>query len=301
MRYAVGVDLGGSFIKFGVVSEKGELREFRKVETPRERGVEEVLSAIVFHVKDLLKGYFVNDIGVASPGSITRGGIVLFSPNFPLWRKVRLRELLEEKLGRRVVVDNDANAFAFGEKEVGCAQGVDDFILLTLGTGVGGAVFSGGRLIRGSMGIGAELGHILVGERGPVCGCGNIGCLETYASASGIGKLAEEEGLSESERNPVELLRLYHMGDFRALRVIDKTKRYLERALISFVHIFNPKLIVFGGGLSKGWREILYDLQDRVNSKVMPSFRGSFKIEFSSLHEEAGVLGIALMALKSER
>ncbi len=301
MRYAVGVDLGGSFIKFGVVSEKGELREFRKVETPVGRGVEEVLSVIVFHVRELLKDYSPNDIGVASPGSIARGGIVLFSPNFPLWRKVKLRELLEEKLGKRVVVDNDANAFAFGEKEVGCAQGVDDFILLTLGTGVGGAVFSGGRLIRGSMGIGAELGHILVGERGPVCGCGNIGCLETYASASGIGKLAEEEGLSESERNPVELLRLYHMGDFRALRVIDKTKRYLERALISFVHIFNPKLIVFGGGLSKGWREILFDLQDRVNSKVMPSFKGSFKIEFSSLHEEAGVLGIALMALKSER
>ena len=301
MKCAIGVDLGGSFIKFGVVCENGRLRDFRKVRTPEGREFGDVIGAIVFQVREMMKAHPIDCIGVASPGSVTADGTVIFSPNFPSWKRVELRKVLGEKLGMRITVDNDANAFAFGEKEVGCAQGVDDFILLTLGTGVGGAVFSGGRFVRGSMGIGAELGHILVGERGPVCGCGNIGCLETYASASGIAKLAEDEGLSEKQRTPIEILRLYRKGDLGALKVVEKAVKYLERALISFVHIFNPKLIVFGGGLSKGWREILCDLQDRVNSKVMPSFRGSFKIKFSSLHEEAGVLGIALMALKGER
>lgn len=301
MRLSVGIDIGGTFIKGGVVSEKGEVIDFLKVKTPSSRDFEKVVEIVVSTVKSFLIKYRIDSIGVASPGSVSKDGLVLFSPNFPSWRNVPLKQVLEAEIRAFVVLDNDANAYAFGEHEVGCAKGVDDFILLTLGTGVGGAVFSGGKLIKGYMGIGGELGHIIVGDKGPICGCRNIGCLETYSSLSGIFKISEEEGIEEEHRDSHGLLMLYKEGDIRAKKVIDRFKNSLIKALISYVHIFNPQLIVLGGGLSRDYGEILKNLFDEVNSRVMLSFRDTFKIAFSSLSDEAGLIGIALMALKTNR
>jgi len=301
MRVSLGIDIGGTFIKGGVVLDDGKLLEFTKIKTPETRGVEETIEAVLELIKLLSKGRKINSVGIASAGCVSKDGVIIFSPNFPSWRSIPLKAILEQELGIKVIVDNDANAHAFGEHEVGHAKGIDDFILLTLGTGVGGAVFSEGRLIRGSMGIGGELGHILVGEEGPTCGCGNIGCLETYASISGLSKLMKMEGLNEATERVSELAKLYKKGEKRALTIIEQFKKYLRRALISYVHIFNPKLIILGGGLSKDFREILEGLEEEVNERVMPSFRGSFRIAFSFLYEEAGVLGIALIALKDER
>lgn len=299
MRLAIGVDIGGTFIKGGVVSEHGEVIDFLKVKTPHSREVKEVVELIICIINGFLVKYNINSIGIASPGSVSKEGFVLFSPNFPLWRKVPLKQIIEAEIGFFVVVDNDANAYAFGEHEVGCAKGVNDFVLLTLGTGVGGAVFSGGKLIKGYIGIGGELGHIVIGDRGPICGCGNVGCLETYSSLSGMSKVSEMEGIEEKYRDSHSLLALYKEGDLRAKKVINIFRDYLIKALVSYVHIFNPQLIVLGGGLSQDYREILKNLFDEVNSRVMTSFKDTFKIAFSSLSDEAGLIGIALMALKT--
>lgn len=300
MRLSIGIDIGGTFIKGGVVSEDGSILKFTKVETPKDRDVEKTLKKTLSLIKGLKEeSQTTHCVGVAIAGCVSKEGIVIFSPNFPAWKSVPLRSLLEQELGEKVIVDNDANAYGFGEREVGCAQGVEDFVLLTLGTGVGGAVFSQGKMIRGYLGIGAELGHILVGEEyGPTCGCGNRGCLETYASLSGLSKIACK-GIPLEE--PGKLVELYKAGDEKASRVINIFKKHLIRAIISYVHIFNPKLVVLGGGLSRDFREILQDIGEKVNEMVMPAFRNTFEIRFSLLSDEAGAVGIALMAIKAEQ
>ncbi|MBC7238811.1 MAG: ROK family protein, partial [Chloroflexi bacterium] len=287
-----------TFMKGGVVSERGDVLDFMKVRTPEGRKVEDVLDVISEIVRKFQGKYEISSIGVASPGSVTKDGVVLFSPNFPLWKDVPLKDFMQARFSLPVVVDNDANAYAFGEYEIGVAKGVGNFILLTLGTGVGGAVFCEGRLFKGSIGIGGELGHIIVGSSGPTCGCGNIGCLETYSSLRGIQEFAARENLNEEQSKPMVLLNLATRGDLRAKKIINIFKDYLIKALISYIHIFNPQLVVLGGGLSRDYKVILSDLTEIVNERVMPSFKGTFKVVFSSLSDEAGVVGIALMALK---
>ncbi|MCS7234237.1 MAG: ROK family protein [Synergistetes bacterium] len=299
MKLSIGIDIGGTFIKGGVITEGGEVVDFLKIKTPDSRMVKDVIGVVKSIINNLIAKYEVSSIGVASPGSVSKDGFVLFSPNFPSWRDIPLKQLIEKEIGFSIILDNDANAYAFGEYEIGCAKNVNDFILLTLGTGVGGAIFSGGKLIKGYMGIGGELGHIVVGDEGPVCGCGNIGCLETYSSLSGIFKLLKEEGFEEEYWDSLSLLRLYREGEPIAKRIISKFINYLIKAIISYVHIFNPQLIILGGGLSRDYREILRDLTKKVNERVMPSFRDTFSIVFSSLSDEAGMIGIALMALKA--
>ncbi|MGB2967575.1 MAG: ROK family protein, partial [Phycisphaerae bacterium] len=196
-RY-VGVDLGGTNLKLGLVSADGKIVHRSSAATEAERGPDHVLARIAHAVRRLAEGAHlpltdIAAVGVGAPGPLdSKAGIVVFAPNMAGWRDVPVRDRLQGDLGRPVVLENDANVAAYGEFRCGAARNVSNLALLTLGTGIGGGIVLDGRLFRGSTDTGAELGHMVIQYGGRPCGCGNRGCLEAYASATAVVARARE-------------------------------------------------------------------------------------------------------------
>ena len=300
----VGVDLGGTTFTVGLVDEeKGVLKKVQH-ETRVEEGFESVIERIAQVVEEIGKG--AEAVGIGSPGSII-DGVVKFSPNFPGWIDVPLAERIEELTGLPTFVENDANAFVLGEKWFGAGKGYDHIVALTLGTGVGGGVITHGILLKGHLGIGAELGHTLVEPGGPACGCGNYGCLEALASATAIVRMAKEmrvkypdSEIFKSERITAKVVMdAARNGDELGLRIRDRVVDALARAIASFAHIFNPQVVILGGGVSRAGDLILEPLKKKVREYLMPSFLNTFEIVISPLLDDAGVLGAASVALEN--
>lgn len=296
----LGIDLGGTNVSMGVVNDSGEIIARLTIETRVIEGFGAVVKRISEASLKLIESTGgVDGVGIGSPGSIEhKRGVVRFSPNFPDWIDVPLAPELEKRLGIKVVLENDANAFVVGEKWFGKGKGYTDIIGITLGTGVGGGVISNGQLLRGSTGIAAELGHIVVDPDGYLCGCGNHGCLETIASATGISRLAKEW----KERYPKSDLRDFSAksvmsaardGDALGLKVLDRVSNALGIAIGNLIHIFNPQLIVIGGGVSRAGEVLLSAVKKRTRENVMRSFWGTYKIVLSDLVDDAGIYGAA--------
>ncbi len=296
----LGVDLGGTNVAMGVVREDGEILAKKTIQTKVEEGFESVVERISEAAAKLLnKVGGVSRIGIGSPGSIdhTRG-VVRFSPNFPGWIDVPLAREIEKRLKIKVTIENDANAFVMGEKWFGKGKGYTHIIGLTLGTGVGGGVIIDGRLLRGHKGIGGELGHVIVDPNGYQCGCGNHGCLETIASATGISRLAREW----KRRYPQSVISTFSAkevmdaaknGDALGLKVLNLVSSALGTALGSLIHIFNPQIIVIGGGVSRAGDILLSSVKMRTRENVMESFWDTYEIVLSDLVDDAGIYGAA--------
>lgn len=301
----LGIDLGGTKVAMGIVHEDGKIVERKTIDTRVSEGFEVVIERMAAAASELVKDVDgVDIVGIGSPGSIDHEkGVVRFSPNFPGWIDVPLAPALSEKLNLRVVVENDANAFAVGEKWFGAGRGYTDILGITLGTGVGGGVISNGRLLRGSTGIGAELGHIVVEPNGYPCGCGNHGCLETIASATGIARLAKEwktrypeSGLEDFTAKSV--FDAARAGDPLGKKIFERVTEALGISLGSMVHIFNPQIIVVGGGVSRAGKFFLDEVKKRTRENVMRSFWGTYEIVFSDLVDDAGIYGAASAGLE---
>jgi len=189
----IGVDLGGTNYAVGLVDEDGKILARIDGETKVHEGPDAVVERLVKSILSLSEGDSIFAVGIGSPGSIDHiTGTVRFSPNFPGWIDFPLAEKIERRTSLKVFVENDANAYALGERTFGVAKGMDHVVCLTLGTGIGGGVITHGVLLRGSTGIGAELGHMNVLPNGPKCGCGSRGCLEALASATAIKNFVKE-------------------------------------------------------------------------------------------------------------
>ncbi|MDP2980819.1 MAG: ROK family protein, partial [Candidatus Omnitrophota bacterium] len=179
--YAIGVDLGATFVKIGLVDNKGKVYFRRKIETPPGADKTLLIDSIVNNVKDVIKksGKQVYGIGIGVPGPVdSQKGIVHYFPNIKGWKEVPLKAILEKKLGLRVTLDNDVNAMTLGEFVFGAGKGCDNLVCLTLGTGVGGGIIIEGKLYRGGSMTAGEIGHMPINETGPLCNCGGIACLE---------------------------------------------------------------------------------------------------------------------------
>ncbi len=296
----LGIDLGGTNIAMAIVNENGEILARNKVETKVHEGFARVVERMSNAAIELIeKVNGVSKIGIGSPGSIDHeNGIVRFSPNFPGWINVPLAEEIEKRTKVNVSLENDANAFVMGEKWFGKAKGYTDIIGITLGTGVGGGVITGGKLLRGHDGIGAELGHIIVDPNGYPCGCGNHGCLETMASATGISRLAKEwkERYPEStikNFSAKEVMDAARMGDQLGVKVLEIVSQSLGTALGSLIHIFNPQIIVIGGGVSRAGDILLSNVKKYTRENVMRSFWNTYEIVLSDLVDDAGIFGAA--------
>lgn len=295
----IGIDLGGTKINCALVSQEGKILERYHLLSEASKGQTVVIEKIVSCVNKLLEKNKADAVGIGVPGPI-ENGIVYTAPNLPGWKEVNIKKILEDKLGIPVFVENDANVFLLGEHKFGCAKGFPNVVALTLGTGVGGAILSEGKLMKGVSGNAGELGHMVVEANGFSCHCGNKGCLEQYASGSGIVNIAQDlvkkgEHSTMDEISSEELFNCSRKADPFCMKVIDKMAFYLGVGLSNIVNIFNPELIVIGGGVVHDWDLLSQKATEVMLQKALHHPGEKVKVEKSSLEEDASLLGAAAL------
>ena len=316
-RY-IGLDLGGTNIKAGVLDETGRLLTAVSVPTNAQRGPEAVIAALVQAAHDVagqadVDLEQVDAIGIGSPGPMDfEAGVILKAPNLPDFVNVPLRDRIAEGTGRPTVLENDANAAAFGEYWAGAAKdpAIRHVVMLTLGTGIGSGLIVDGRIVHGGFGNGGEGGHIIVEPGGRACACGQKGCLEAYASASWTARRAEEaldggrevSSLAESYepgRTPLTAKAVFdaaQAGDALALRIVDETATYLGVACVSFCRLLDPQVILFAGGMILSG-DFLFDRVRRVFAEhSWTAAPDQVRIMPAALGNDAGVIGAGAVA-----
>lgn len=309
MPHAIGLDVGGTKIAGLRVDDAGVVIERREVATPAD-DEGRILAAVLALARDLLDDD-VRAIGVAAAGIVSDRDVVRYSPNLS-YRNLPLGRALRDETGLPSIVDNDANAAAWGEYRAGAGRGVDDLVLVTVGTGIGGGIVSGGRLYRGAHGFAAEIGHIIVEPDGPLCGCGNHGCWEQVASGSAV----ERAGVRAAETHPDSLLvalaggeagavtgrivtEAATRGDRAARAVIEETARRLGQGIAGLVNVLDPALVVVGGGVADAGDLMLEPARAAFRDAVeAPEYRPDVPIVAARLGNDAGCVGAALLALE---
>jgi glucokinase len=304
---AIGVDVGGTKIAAAVVSAEGEVLNEVRYPTqavPPNRLVGTIAGAIT----EVGDGFEVGGVCLAVPGLIMASvNTVIFSPNLHEIENIRLDEEIGGRTGMRVTVENDANAAAWGEFRYGAGKDVEHQVFITLGTGVGGGVITHGVLLRGAQGAGGELGHVTLDPEGPVCGCGNHGCLEAVASGTAIQRRAREFandrptsalGRLAIQRQVLgeDVTRLAEEGDEAAVAVLEETGRWLGIGVAGFVNIFNPEVVAVGGGASRAGEFILGPARREVKLRARSPSRDLAEINEATLGPASGVLGAAALA-----
>lgn len=308
-KRCIGVDLGGTNIKVGVVDPSGNLLYKTERPTRAEEGVDAVIARITSCAREAAEASGtswdqVAGVGVGLPGflDIPRG-IVKRLTNLP-WENVPIRELLEKAWERPVKIDNDANVAALGEAWSGAGAGISDLVCITLGTGVGGGVIAAGRLVHGVGGAAGEIGHIRIEEGGALCGCGQRGCLETIASATGIVRMAKEKIASGRETSLVEaakentltsrdVFREMEAGDPVAREVIERATDALAQAMATLSVILNPARFIIGGGVARAGESLFRPLREAYSRRALPSAAEGVSIVPAQLGNDAGVIGAA--------
>jgi len=281
-NYSIGVDLGGTNLRIAVVDETGSLLEKvtldTKVKLGRDHVVRDMCGAVQQMVGKHRNSGSLQGIGIGVPGIIDmRTGMVHESPNLPDWTDYPVRTEIEKQLGTRVVLENDANSAALGEKWLGAAREMNDMAMLTLGTGVGGGLVLDGRVWHGMIGMAAEFGHTTVEPEGALCGCGNHGCLEAYASATAVVRMAKEAvanggptGLSKiQDLSAKAVFDLAQKGDPAAKKVYATVGRALGIVLSGMVNALNLPMYVIGGGVSAAWDVFAPAMFQELRSRSM--------------------------------
>jgi glucokinase len=255
-HYAIGVDLGGTNLRAAAIDRDGVIIEQIEGPTNGIRGNQAVLESIASAIKQLREVHGragLLGIGVGVPGFIhMEKGLITDSPNLPTMKNYPMRDLLSELVEAPVILENDANAAAFGEKWMGAGKAVDDLVLLTLGTGVGGGVILGGKIWHGFMGMGGEIGHITVNPTGNPCGCGNVGCLEKHASATAIRAMADMLFPGE-DLDPRQVNDRANEGDEKARMIFERMGEALGIAIATLAQIFNVPMYALSGGVLPAW------------------------------------------------
>ena len=312
--YVVGIDIGGQSSKLGVVDARGEVlaQSVVKANPSADASViiKELADAVIALVEKSGKKGQIRGIGVGAPNGNYYTGSIAFAPNLP-WAahgEVHFAKMLSEGCGGiPVSLTNDANAAAVGEMAYGVAKGMKNFIMITLGTGVGSGIVVNGEVLYGSDGFAGELGHtIAVRHNGRLCGCGRTGCLEAYCSAIGVARTAREWlDLSDEpsllrdvqEITSKDVYEAAKEGDAVAKRVFDFTGRILGEKLADFIHFSAPEAIVLFGGLARA-KEFIYEpTLKAMNDNVLPLWKGKVKLLFSQLKEsDAAILGASALA-----
>lgn len=307
----IGIDVGGTKIAAAVVDRDGKIIARRQVPTESDEpgAIVSAMLKVAREMKAAAPASGAAGVGAAGLVDVTRG-VILGAPNLA-YRDVPVRDTLQERLGLPVVVDNDANVAALAEALHGAGRDAGDQIMVTVGTGIGGGVIIGGRIYRGHYGVGAELGHMVIDPDGPVCGCGNRGCWEAVASGTGIGRLARQrvEGgagadLLAAVGGDLDAITGELVGESAvagspfAQDVVATIGRLLGVGLASIVNIFDPEVIVIGGGAAAGTGELLLaPARESMMAHVLgPSWRTPVRIAPALLGNDSGVVGAAALA-----
>lgn len=298
----IGIDIGGTDVKTGIIRDDGSVLGFSAIPTNKQEGPKSACQRIVAEAKRLLeesgvKVAQVGGAGIGMPGCIdAEQGVVLSSPNFPAsWFNVPLRDWIGEGIGVPAVIDNDARAATHGEGWCGAAKGVRNFIVLTLGTGLGGGAVIDGRVLRGAHGFAGEFGHICVHSDGRKCGCGRTGCVEAYASVTGaLGNYRELHG-SDGVTNGKELFQAARDGDPVARRAVDGAAEALGIAIGSLLNAFNPEVVVLAGQMSQSFPDMEQGVHAHARAHALREPYDRAKIRPSPLVGKAGVIGAAAL------
>lgn len=300
---ALGIDIGGTNTAFGVVNKNGDVLFEESVKTADYSEPEQLVDHIYMDVKR--KGCLENllGLGVGAPNGNAFTGNIEFAPNLRWKGIIPIAELFEQKFHRPTLLSNDANAAAVGEHLFGNAKDLEDFVLITLGTGLGSGIFIDGDLVVGSQGFAGEYGHIIVVPEGRLCGCGRKGCLETYVSSTGVVRSATElkseykadSTIFQGARISARIIfQEAQKGDLFALEIVEYTARILGVALANFAAFSNPKAFVLFGGLAHSGEFFSSKVQKYMEESLLKIYKGHIEIRNSSLHHKnAAVLGTA--------
>lgn len=314
--YVLGVDLGGTNTKIGLVNSEGEVLTQKKLKTSAypniDRFVDALASACDVLLSFLPKGAVAMGIGIGAPNASALTGNIEFAPNLPWKGVVPLAAMLSDCIQLPVYIINDAKAAALGESRFGVARDLTDFIMITLGTGIGSGLFVRGNLVSGTKGFAGELGHMTVIPDGRLCGCGRRGCLETYASATGLVRTAIERlqqgntASSLSEINPeqmtsYEVFKAAEAGDAVAGEVFERTGEILGKALSNMVLATDPQAIVMFGGLLKSGKWLLDPVRKHFEANLMHVYQNRIPVLTSSLDDaNAAILGAAALVWENQ-
>ncbi|GHJ29006.1 MULTISPECIES: ROK family glucokinase [Streptomyces] len=310
MGLTIGVDIGGTKIAAGVVDEEGTILETSKVSTPRTP--EGVVDAIADAVRIVSEGHDIEAVGIGAAGYVDdKRATVLFAPNIN-WRHEALKDKVEQRVGLPVVVENDANAAAWGEYRFGAGVGHDDVVCITLGTGLGGGIIIGGKLHRGRFGVAAEFGHIRVVPDGLLCGCGSQGCWEQYASGRALVRYARQRAAATPE-NATVLLGLgdgtpegiegkhisdaARQGDPVAIDSFRELARWAGAGLADLASLFDPSAFIVGGGVSDEGDLVLEPIRKSFRRWLVGNqWRPHAQVLAAQLGGKAGLVGAADLA-----
>jgi glucokinase len=304
-----GVDLGGTHLRAAVVDRKGTVVDQRRATTPAT--VDDIVDAIA-HMVDALADAAPDAValGLGAAGMVDHDGVIHYAPNVPAFVQTPMRDRLVAATGRAVVVDNDANVAALAEFTHGAGQGIDDFLLVTLGTGVGGGIVIGGEVFRGAHGFGAEIGHFQVDPNGPVCACGERGHWEAIASGRALGQLGRERAASGAApsvlaraNGDVDAVTGVTVGDAAqageadALAILREYAENVAVGLVGLANILDPRVILVSGGLVELGPALLDPLREWFAGHIEGArYREPVEIIAAALGEEAGVVGAAVLA-----
>lgn len=302
-EYSIGVDLGGTNLRAAAVGRDGRILEKISVDTDFEGGRDAVIGDIVNSVNQLKHNQSdlrLTGVGIGVPGFILlKQGFITNSNNLPYLENYPVRDAIEQKLGTPIILENDANAAALGEKWMGAGRSVEDLVLLTLGTGVGGGIIMNGRVLHGMDGMAAELGHLTIDPFGPPCGCGNLGCLEKLASATAVESLAMLMSLSAHPLTSKEVYELALGGNVKAQAIFGQMGRALGIGLANLINTFNFPLYLLSGGMLPAWDLFWPELEAQVKMRSFTYRNSKTRIEPATLGNEAGLIGAAYLPFQA--
>ncbi|HBO07559.1 MULTISPECIES: ROK family protein [Bacteroides] len=304
--YAIGIDLGGTSVKYALIDNEGVFHFQGKLPSKADVSAEAVIGQLVAASKETMAsaqqlGVAVEGIGIGTPGIVDETNRIVLggAENIKGWENLNLADRIEAETGLPVQMGNDANLMGLGETMYGAGQGARNVVFLTIGTGIGGAVVIDGKLFNGFANRGTELGHVPLIANGEPCACGSVGCLEHYASTSALvrrfSKRASESGISfpNEEINGELIVRLYKEGDKLATESLEEHCDFLGHGIAGFINIFSPQRIVIGGGLSEAGDFYIQKVSEKAHRYAMADCAVNTRIMAASLGNKAGSIGAA--------
>lgn len=310
--YVIGIDMGGTNTVFGIVDARGTVIASGSIKTAKHSDVNDYVDELYAEITKLMEDNDavdkINGIGVGAPNGNYYTGLIENAPNLPWPSPIPFADMMSKKFGIPCIITNDANAAAIGEMTYGAARGMKDFIMITLGTGVGSGIVVNGQMVYGHDGFAGELGHVIMKRKnGRMCGCGRTGCLEAYCSATGVARTArefleirsDESKLRELPIDDITSKDVYDCavaGDKLAKEIFEYTGTILGEALADFTAFSSPEAFVIFGGLSKSGDLLMKPVKEAFDKNILPIYRGKIKILLSEMKEaDAAVLGASAL------
>lgn len=308
----VGIDIGGTNSRVGLVDREGNVLKSERISTSRYKSVEEYIKALDQLINNITGSgnYDLKGIGVGAPNANYHRGTIENAPNLPWKGIIPFKEIFGKYKNLPFALTNDANAAAIGEKMFGVAKNFENFVVLTLGTGLGSGIIINGEVLYGHSGFAGEMGHLIMVPGGRECGCGGRGCLETYVSATGVSRTATELLAQKNADSPLRKLKFEELtskhvsdaaenGDPIALEAFDKTAEMLSIAIVNTMAFASLEAVVLFGGMARSGDLLMKPLKKWVDKYVLVFFRDTFEILFSTIKEDhAAILGASALAWK---